>query len=71
MFNPWVRKIPWSMEWQPTPVFLPGKVHGQTMGSQRVGHGLATNTRPESLSMLLQMQESSCVCLAVGNIWYM
>ena len=28
-FNPWVRKIPWKRKWQPTPVFLPGKVHGQ------------------------------------------
>ena len=26
---PWVRKIPWSRKWQPTPVFLPGKYHGQ------------------------------------------
>ena len=22
-------KIPWSKKWQPTPVFLPGKFHGQ------------------------------------------
>ena len=28
-FNPWVRKIPWRRKWQPTPVFLPGKFHGQ------------------------------------------
>ena len=28
-FNPWVRKIPWSGKWQHTPVFLPGKFHGQ------------------------------------------
>ena len=28
-FNPWVRKIPWRRKWQPTPVFLPGKSHGQ------------------------------------------
>ena len=28
-FNPWVGKIPWKREWQPTPVFLPGKSHGQ------------------------------------------
>ena len=28
-FNPWVRKISWSRQWQPTPVFLPGKFHGQ------------------------------------------
>ena len=24
-FDPWVRKIPWRRQWQPTPVFLPGK----------------------------------------------
>ena len=23
-FNPWVGKVPWRKEWQPTPVFLPG-----------------------------------------------
>ena len=28
-FNPWVRKIPWRKKWQPTPVFMPGKFHGQ------------------------------------------
>ena len=28
-FDPWVRKIPWRMKWQSTPVFLPGKSHGQ------------------------------------------
>ena len=27
--NPWIRKIPWRREWQPTPVFLPGEFHGQ------------------------------------------
>ena len=27
--DPWFRNIPWRMEWQPTPVFLPGKFHGQ------------------------------------------
>ena len=25
-FSPWVRKIPWRWEWQPTLVFLPGKI---------------------------------------------
>ena len=28
-FDPWIRKIPWRRKWQPTPVFLPGKFHGQ------------------------------------------
>ena len=29
-FYPWIGKIPWRREWQPTPVFLPGKPHGQS-----------------------------------------
>ena len=28
-FDPWVGKIPWRRKWQPTPVFLLGKFHGQ------------------------------------------
>ena len=28
-FDPWVGKIPWRRKWQTTPVFLPGKSHGQ------------------------------------------
>ena len=28
-FDPWVGKIPWSRKWQPTPLFLPRKFHGQ------------------------------------------
>ena len=42
-FDPWVRKIPWGRKWQPTPVLLSGKFHGQRNlsgyspgGSQRV-----------------------------------
>ena len=48
-FNPWVRKIPWRRKWQPTPVLLPAKPHGQRSlegyspgGHKRVGHDLAT-----------------------------
>ena len=29
MFSPWVGKIPWKRDWQPTSVFLPGEFHGQ------------------------------------------
>ena len=28
-FSPWVRKIPHRRKWQPTPIFFPGKSHGQ------------------------------------------
>ena len=48
-FDPWVKKIPWRKKWQSTPVFSPGKSHGQkepgglhSMGSQRVRHDCAT-----------------------------
>ena len=28
-FSPWVRKICWRKKWEPTPLFLPEKSHGQ------------------------------------------
>ena len=28
-FDPWVGKIPWRRKWQPTPLSLPEKSHGQ------------------------------------------
>ena len=39
-FAPWVRKTPWRRKWQPTPVFLPGKSHGQRclVGYSSWGH---------------------------------
>ena len=48
-FDPWVRKVPWRRKWQPTPVFLPGKPHGQRSlvgyspwGRKRIRHDLVT-----------------------------
>ena len=48
-FNPWVRMISWRKKLQLTPVFLPGKSHGQRSrayysprGCKRAGHNLAT-----------------------------
>ena len=39
-FDPWVGKISWRRKGQPTPVFLPGKSHGQRslVGSSPWGH---------------------------------
>ena len=49
-FYPWVGTIPWRRKWQPTPVFLPGKSHGQRIlagysprGCKRVRHDFMTN----------------------------
>ena len=48
-FHPWIGKVPWKRKWQPTPVFLPGKSHGQRSlagyspwGCETAGHDLAT-----------------------------
>ena len=55
-FHPWVGKIPWRRAWQPTPVLLPGKSHGQRglagyglWGRKRVSRDLATEHRPPTL----------------------
>ena len=37
----WVRKIPWSKKWQPTPVFVPGISHGQRSLVWATVHGVA------------------------------
>ena len=48
-FNPGVGKMPWRRKWQPTPVFLPGKISWieepgglESVGLQRVRHDLVT-----------------------------
>ena len=53
-FTPWVRKIPWRRKWQPTPVFLCWKSHGQRSlmgyslwGRRGVGHDLQTKQQPQ------------------------
>jgi len=53
-FDPWVGKIPQRRKWQPTPVFLPGKSHGQRSlagcrqrGRERVGQDLATKQQQQ------------------------
>ena len=60
----WFLSLDWEdpleKEMATTPVFLPGKSHGQkepgrlqSMGSQRAGHGLATK------------QQHMCVCIYI------
>ena len=51
-----VGKIPWRRKWQPSPVFLPGKSHGQRSladygpwGRKEVGHDLATKQQVVTL----------------------
>ena len=58
-FDPWSRKIPWNMEWQHTPVFLPGDSHRQrslvgysTWSCKRVGHDLATEQHHQNTCLV-------------------
>ena len=66
-FHPCPGKIPWRRKWQPTPVFLPRKSHGQrslvSMGSQRVGH----DEQLHSL-YLLSYQGSPVLLYCLGQI---
>ena len=57
--DPWVRKIPWRRKWQPTPVCLPGKSHGQRSlegcgpwGPERVRQDLAIKTTTTTTDIL-------------------
>ena len=47
-FHPWVGKISWRREWQPTPVFLRGEFHGQRslVGYSLLGHKESDTTEP-------------------------
>ena len=55
-FDSWVKNIPWRRKWQPTPVFSPGKPHGQRSlacyspwGRKRVAHNLVTKRQQPSM----------------------
>ena len=64
--DPWFGKIPWRRKWQPTPVFLPEKSHGQRrlVGLRRVRHWL---------SMHAYICVCICVCMCIffpnNDIW--
>ena len=68
-FNSWVGKIPWRREWQLTPVFLPGKSHGQRIlvGYSPWGHRGSDMT--EQLNNNNNKTESSEAPNASGLSW--
>ena len=70
-FNPRVGRTPWRMELPPTPIFLPGKSHGQRSlgnyspwGPKRIGHDLVTRsavaTGLEKVSFHSNPKERQC-----------
>ena len=58
-FDPWAGKMPWRRKWQPTPVFLPGKSHGQRRpmayssgGHKTVRRNLATKQQQQLVTLV-------------------
>ena len=76
-FDPWARKVLWRRNWQPTPVFLPGKSHGQRnlvsyspWGCRSIGHDLVAQQQQQKATWYVQLSlsaESSKSCLCLGH----
>ena len=64
-FNPWIGKISWGRKWQPTPVFLPGRSHGQRSlaGYSPWGHKESDKSHPLSMHAYL-----TCSFLSPGSL---
>ena len=73
-FSPWVRKIPWRRAWQPTPVFLPGKFHGQRSleGYSLLGHkesGMTEAICMHTLTPIFEVLLSKILGTWRGALW--
>ena len=64
-FNPWVKKMPWRRKWQPTPIFLPIKSHGQRsrVGYSSKGSKESDMTEHAQKHKSLIIRESNSICL--------
>ena len=74
--DPWVRKIFWKRKQQPTPVFLPGKSHGQRslVGYSPWGHKVSDTAEQLSVHACTHThthtnykQKNSCVQFSLYN----
>ena len=71
-FNPWVRKIPWSREWHPTPVaFLPEKFYGQKSLAGYSLWGPKSRTQLSTCAhthLHTQIQQYTCIAIFTSLI---
>ena len=63
-FNPWVKKIPQRRKWRPTPIFLPGKSHGQRSPS---GYSLWGHKEPDTAEWLNNKRDTSACLFSHGS----
>ena len=68
-FNPWVKKIPWKREWQPSLVSLPGEFHGQRnlAGYRLWDHKESDTTEQLTHTQTLIYTKTKYFCLIVRN----
>ena len=65
-FNPWVGKIPWRTEWQPTPVFLLGEFHRQRSLAGYSPWGRKESDTMEQLNTLTHFSaQNSPICWGI------
>ena len=69
-FDPWVGKMPWRREWQPTPVFLPRKFREQRSlaGPQSMGVAKSWTRFDNWVSWLFW--ENHCLNLSATSNWW-
>ena len=75
----WVRKIPWRRKCLPTPVFLPGKSHGQKslVGSSPSGHNKSDTIKRLSMHTFIyllgctrsQLQPADSLIFTCSGLW--
>ena len=68
--RPWVRKIPWRMAWQPTPVFWSGASRGQEPGGLPfMGSQSQTRLSDGAQQLSLRRPQSGGCCGAGVLVW--
>ena len=68
-FDPWVGKIRWKKKCQPTPVFLPGKSHGQKSWVGYIVHGGSQRVRHDFVIKQLQTSQPPRMRLFILHPW--
>ena len=64
-FNPWVGRIPGRGQWLPTPVFLPGELHGQR---SLAGYSLWSHRESDTTEQLTLFHFSRLIYVHLGNL---
>ena len=74
-FDPWVGKILWRRKWQPAPVFLPGKSHGQrslvgyTVCGVAKGQTQLSKWKPKQCTLIPNTLKYSSISICFSSNW--